>query len=325
MTPPTLTRQLWLTTPMMRGDDVLRLQTRLAATGEAVQADGIYGRATRSAVIGFQRMSGLEADGVVGAATWTRLFNGVDGSAATAPAAQPAIAIPDSSLSAILTDAELARQREVHGYYQDGCQWQLAPEGIRVRGAEDNQDLANEWKMVQRCRGEFGQAIATATARFPVPAELVVACICAESGGKATARRFEPGCDTANPERTPSRVSLGLMQTLLSTAREVLKDPNLRLDDLLLPEISIRAGAAYMWRQSRQTTLDVPLVAAAYNAGGLYYNGSANNRWRLRQYPIGTSQHVDRFVRFFNAAIADAGQAAYPGVVPNFAALLHAA
>ena len=82
------------------------------------------------------------------------------------------------------------------------------------------------------------------------------------------------------------------MQTLLSTAREVLKDPNLRLDDLLLPEVSIRAGAA------------------------------PNNRWRLRQYPLNTSHHVDRFVRFFNAALADANGAPYRDAIPSFAARL---
>jgi len=101
----------------------------------------------------------------------------------------------------------------------------------------------------------------------------------------------------------------------------VLKDPNLRLDDLLLPEVSIRAGAGYMWRQGRQTKFDVPLVAAAYNAGGVYYNGSPNNRWRVRQYPLNTSHHVDRFVRFFNAALADAKDTPYDAI-PNFAARL---
>jgi hypothetical protein len=27
---------------------------------------------------------------------------------------------------------------------------------------------------------------------------------------------------------------------------------------------------------------------------------SANNRWRMRQFPIGTSHHADRFVQWFN-------------------------
>ena len=63
MAAPTLARQLWLTTPMLRGDDVLRLQARLLATGQAAagQADGIFGRATRQAVIDFQQANGLEA------------------------------------------------------------------------------------------------------------------------------------------------------------------------------------------------------------------------------------------------------------------------
>jgi len=320
----TLARQLWLTTPMMRGDDILRLQNRLQTSGQAaVQADGIYGRSTRQAVIDYQRANGLEADGIVGAATWTRRFAGVEERAAPAPAAAPAIGIPDSSLSDVLAGDELKRQGQLHGYYQDGCKWRLGRQGIvvdeKVAAPSDGQ-----MNMVQRCRGDFRQAIATATSKFPVPAELIIACMCTESGGKPTARRLEPGCDTANPERTPSRVSYGLMQTLLSTAREVLKEPNLRLEDTLLPEVSIRSGAAYMWRQSRQTRFDVPLVAAAYNAGGVYYNNGPDNRWRLRQYPLGTAAHVDRFVGFFNAALADAQKTRYDRAIPNFAALLAA-
>ncbi len=69
-----------------------------------------------------------------------------------------------------------------------------------------------------------------------------------------------------------------------------------------------------LWRQGRQTRFDAPLVAAAYNAGGIYYNAASSNRWRLRQYPLGTSKHVDRFV--------DARKTPYEGGIPSFARLL---
>ena len=37
-----------------------------------------------------------------------------------------------------------------------------------------------------------------------------------------------------------------------------------------------------------------------YNAGGVYHNDSTENRWRMRQYPLGTSHHADRYVLWFN-------------------------
>jgi len=61
-------RVLRLTTPYMTGEDVKEVQRRVA-----VAADGIYGPATKDAVIRFQRSKGLTADGVVGAQTWAAL------------------------------------------------------------------------------------------------------------------------------------------------------------------------------------------------------------------------------------------------------------
>jgi hypothetical protein len=44
----------------------------------------------------------------------------------------------------------------------------------------------------------------------------------------------------------------------------------------------------------------------------------------LRQYPLGTAAHVDRFVGFFSAALVDAQKSRYDSAVPSFAALLAA-
>ena len=53
-----------------RGDDVYRVQARLAQYGYYSGApDGIFGQATYDAVTWFQRRNGLTADGVVGSAT----------------------------------------------------------------------------------------------------------------------------------------------------------------------------------------------------------------------------------------------------------------
>jgi Putative peptidoglycan binding domain/D-alanyl-D-alanine carboxypeptidase len=52
-----------------RGPDVVELQTRLNADGASLDADGVFGIATRAAVIAFQGSHGLRADGVVGRET----------------------------------------------------------------------------------------------------------------------------------------------------------------------------------------------------------------------------------------------------------------
>ena len=59
---------------MMRGDDVRVLQEKLLYLGFSPgKADGMYGPITESAVVAFQKKSGLEADGCVGTDTWAAL------------------------------------------------------------------------------------------------------------------------------------------------------------------------------------------------------------------------------------------------------------
>jgi len=52
-----------------RGKDVITLQTRLG-----IGADGIFGPATKAAVVTYQRAHGLTPDGIVGRQTWGALF-----------------------------------------------------------------------------------------------------------------------------------------------------------------------------------------------------------------------------------------------------------
>lgn len=63
-----------------KGVYVLVLQDALNALGYTTYTlDGIFGNNTRNAVISYQQDNGLQADGIVGCATWTRIVSEVVG------------------------------------------------------------------------------------------------------------------------------------------------------------------------------------------------------------------------------------------------------
>lgn len=67
-------RTLYLRGPLMRGDDIRILQTRLNALGfDAGREDGIFGRETAGAVRSFQREYGVAEDGIWGTASQAAL------------------------------------------------------------------------------------------------------------------------------------------------------------------------------------------------------------------------------------------------------------
>ena len=181
--------------------------------------------------------------------------------------------------------------------FNDSVLWKLTSKGISIENASP-EITSGKPLTVKSVWDNFGEHIQRAAIEFDVPVELIVATICTESGGDSLAIREEPGYITDN--QTPNRISAGLMQTLISTAREALVDKTITRDLLLLPNFSIRSGTAYIAQQRAITQYDPPKVACAYNSGSVRTNGSAENRWRMKQFPIGTSHHADRFVKWLN-------------------------
>ena len=69
-------RQLYLQSPMLKGDDVFELQTQLGKLGFDVgRVDGIFGPHTVNALIDFQKNFGLIEDGIAGHETVRNLQN----------------------------------------------------------------------------------------------------------------------------------------------------------------------------------------------------------------------------------------------------------
>ena len=57
------------------GQDVYTLQSKLNRHGAKLEVDGIFGQKTEDAVVQFQKANGLEADGIVGPLTWSKLLS----------------------------------------------------------------------------------------------------------------------------------------------------------------------------------------------------------------------------------------------------------
>jgi putative peptidoglycan binding protein/transglycosylase-like protein with SLT domain len=278
----TFTRSLKYAFPIMSGEDVLLLQQRLVKIGLSItgQPDGIFGAQTDAAVRAFQQGRGLKVDGVAGPVTWTAIFEDTG---------------RDTALEKIRKVLEELQQPH---RFKDSVSWQTTADGIVIDQKQPVETSGGEPKTVRSVWQRFKDPIEQWSAKFGVPVELIVATICTESGGDSAALRKEPGY--LSDDQTPGKISPGLMQTLISTARKTLADDSINRDWLLKPENAIRAGTGYIASQWTITGFDPPKVACAYNAGNVYYNESPANRWKMRQYPINSSEHADRFVKWFN-------------------------
>ncbi len=204
-----------------------------------------------------------------------------------------------------------------HRHFPNSVAWALTAGGVAIDGAAAK-GTPGAPTTVRSIWEKFGPLCAAASQQFGVPVELIVATIATESGGDPRARRPEPQIDD---------VSVGLMQTLVRTARSAIGRPNLTADDLLDPRLSIEAGAAYIASQRASTHFDPPLVAAAYNAGSLKPDNADANRWKLHCFPRGTGAHIDKFVAWFADAmnVSDDDDWSAPSGCPSFAAVLRGA
>lgn len=170
--------------------------------------------------------------------------------------------------------------------FPGGLGWRTTPAGVLLEGEVEPRGTTGAPTTVRRIWRNFAPIILAVAEQSKVPPELIVATIATESHGDPTAMRTEGD----------GRQSVGLMQTLLGTAGEML-GREVTAAELTDPETSITAGALYIRRQRAQTEYEPPLVAAAYNAGGLRETGA--NRWRL----VSTPEHLDRFCMFYNDAV----------------------
>lgn len=216
--------------------------------------------------------------------------------------------------------------------YQGGWGWQTLDDG-RIR-LEHGLDAAGEFAYyceldeehclrtrgapltMQKLYEQHGAHLRTESTRFHVPFSWIAGMIAIEAHRFAD-RSFDPlslrdedDWNFQHYQERPHRVSAGLMQTLLSTAREMAerhqitlslegKVVELDLGDLCRPELSITLGTAYMHHHMEQGVLDPIKLVAAYNAGGVY--PSTRHPWKLRVFD---ATRIPKFVAFHNDMIA---------------------
>lgn len=98
--------------------------------------------------------------------------------------------------------------------------------------------------------GKHTQSFCDASTEYGVPVELLMACALTESAAKnpETCVREEPGY--VSDDKTPARISAGLCQLLISTARSIMKDPKIDRAWLLNP----LNPSAPAWPTSNTTT-----------------------------------------------------------------------
>lgn len=204
-----------------------------------------------------------------------------------------------------------------------GIEWRYDATGIFLRGLDEPLRTAGEPITCQSIIEHFTDIIINNAIDFDIPPEIIVMTIATEAAayrrigftGPETFR-WEPHVKVTDVEPNHyGDYSLGPMQTLATTARWVIRSQNLNLgpfdvmpdfkeqpvvppDDLpgYYPEININIGAAEIKQRWERSGDNPILVAACYNAGGLY--SSSHNRWHLRSY----GNHLDRAAKWFGDA-----------------------
>lgn len=181
--------------------------------------------------------------------------------------------------------------------HRDGIKWSVDPDGMVV--LSDGQRPLGSRLFARSCYLRFADNFTRSASAYGQGlgvAHLVATAI------------TESGCSEEKGMGSVDGLSTGIMQVtgttcqslLRSLGREALSKNDCMVKMASEPAFSVDLAAAYITqpRQVQITSLNPPKVAAAYNAGGVYFD--RNNPWRMRS----TGNHIDRFVAAYNAYVA---------------------
>lgn len=171
--------------------------------------------------------------------------------------------------------------RGLHNIF-GGIQWRVRNQRVHLRSGTPSGSVS----AVRACMNRFGPSIRRWADHFNISRGSVVATALTES-------------NCTNPAGSSDGLSSGPMQVTASTCAAItgLSRTTCRRRMHTNPDFSFQVGVKYMGSsfQRNQHRRDPPKIAAAYNAGSL--RKTFSNRWHM----VSTGNHIDRFVRHYNA------------------------
>lgn len=171
--------------------------------------------------------------------------------------------------------------RGYHSIY-GGIRWRVYKQRVRLKSGIPSGSVS----AVNKCMKRFGGSIRKWADHYRISRASVVATALTES-------------NCTNPAGSSDGLSSGPMQVTGSTCSAItgLSRTTCRKRMHNRPDFSFKVGARYTGSsyQRKQHRRDPPKISAAYNAGSL--RKSFSNRWHL----VSTGNHIDRFVRHYNA------------------------
>jgi peptidoglycan L-alanyl-D-glutamate endopeptidase CwlK len=233
---------------------------------------------------------------------------------------------PPDDLAQAIANIPSAGSADWHSKF-GGQKWRYDKNGVYIeKHANGEEPLRTRGEPIT-CRTIMelcAKEILAASQKYDVPMALIIMTIATETAnyrkqgftGPRTFR-WEPHVKVNDVEpHDRGDYSAGPMQTMSTTARWVIRAQNLDYDPFEVaphyetvpapPEEhplyeyknSIDIGTAVIKQRCDKTGDDPILVAAAYNAGGIYE--SQQNDWKLRS----TGDHLDRAARWYGDALA---------------------
>lgn len=225
-----------------------------------------------------------------------------------------------------LRDFEPPPTAEWHNRF-GGREWRYDANGVYIRdyfGGRRALRTPGEPVTCRKIWEIYGPAIVNACARYHFSPALIMMILATETAFARKANftgpltfRWEPHVEVTdvNPPRLGD-YSAGPMQVLATTARWIVRARGLDYEPFVVapaleyqvdepdrlplyePDISVMIGTAAVAQRRKRTGDDPILVAAAYNAGGVYK--STKNSWSLRAY----GDHLDRAAKWYGDACA---------------------
>ncbi|MCL4215976.1 MAG: hypothetical protein KJ052_03075 [Candidatus Hydrogenedentes bacterium] len=218
-----------------------------------------------------------------------------------------------------------------------GQLWRVTPLGIEVQGEHSIRRTVGAPVTARRILSLMHDPLLAAAARHRTPPALLIMTVATETGlyrrvNFTGPRTFRWEAHVQVSDVSPVRrgdYSAGPMQVLGGTAREMIRRYRLDLDafetapayaqrpappsthPLYGYAVSLDIGAAYIRHTWRHTHGDPILIAAAYNAGGVYR--SERNVWRLRCH----GDHLDRAAAWYGDACAVLEEAGVKNYFPD--------